>query len=293
MCRRGAGRRGTCKPQAETRRKMIWQERAPTSGSFWTSIVVDVSTGACEQDQLENVGGKGAFVGELSERDLDRQITRLARQKVSKLEGDQAGAGRSSVRAACEKSPHQKKKSSSSRRSGCRGEAQDAQSSLQELDLNPTAQSAGQGWSSSCVKMPRRGGADSIAKAAEEVEDRVPASSDADTRCVNATLSIRGWRRRKRQAAANEPKMVRLMKKRGQVRRAGDSRLEDHNVAVKEVAQIQRRTLELCGLDATRVNEIFSFGRFKEKLAPYDRPQVEEVCVGPCSTSSRDYGCCT
>ena len=39
-----------------------------------------------------NVGGKEAFVGELSKRDLDRQITRLARQKVSKLEGDQAGA---------------------------------------------------------------------------------------------------------------------------------------------------------------------------------------------------------
>ena len=45
------------------------------------------------------------------------------------------------------------KKSSSSRRSGCRGDAQDAQSSLQELDLNPTEQSAGQGWSSSYVKM--------------------------------------------------------------------------------------------------------------------------------------------
>ena len=89
MCRRGAGRRGICKPQAETRRKMIWQEHAATSGSFRTHGLVDVSTGACEQDQLENVGGKGAFVGELSERDLDRQISRLARQKVSKLEGDQ------------------------------------------------------------------------------------------------------------------------------------------------------------------------------------------------------------
>ena len=47
-----------------------------------------------------------------------------------------------------------KKKKSSSRRSGCRGDAQDASSSLSKLDLNPTAQSAEQGWSSSCVEMP-------------------------------------------------------------------------------------------------------------------------------------------
>ena len=38
-----------------------------------------------------NVGGKEAFIGEFSERDLDRQITRLARQKVSKLEREDEG----------------------------------------------------------------------------------------------------------------------------------------------------------------------------------------------------------
>ena len=31
------------------------------------------------------------------------------------------------------------------------------------------------------------------------------------------------------------------------------------------------------------MSEIFSFGGFKEKLAPYDRPQVEEVCDRLCS----------
>ena len=45
--------------------------------------------------------------------------------------------------------------------------------------------------------------------------------------------------------SSNEPKLIRLMKKRGQVRRAEDSRLVDHNVAVKEIVQTQRLTLEL------------------------------------------------
>ena len=54
---------------------------------------------------------------------------------------------------------------------------------MQELDLNPTARSSGQGWSSSCVEMPGRGGADSIAKAVEEVEDRVPALPDTMCEC--------------------------------------------------------------------------------------------------------------
>ena len=139
MCWRGAGRRGACEPQTETRPKMIWQEDAATSGVFWTNGVVVVSTEACEQEQLGNVGGKEVFVGEFSERDLDRQITRLARQKVIKLVPEGA-ASELQVRR-----PHIKKKSSSSRRSGCRVDAQDAQSSLQELNLIPTARSAGQG----------------------------------------------------------------------------------------------------------------------------------------------------
>ena len=47
-------------------------------------------------------------------------------------------------------------------------------------------------------------------------------------------------------SSSHELKKIRPMK-RGQVRRAGDSRLEDHNVAVKDIVQMQRRTLELVG----------------------------------------------
>ena len=63
---------------------------------------------------------------------------------------------------------------SSFRRSGCRVGAQDAQSSLQELDLNFTARSAGQGWSSSCVEMPRE------ETALRKVEDGVQAPPETE-----------------------------------------------------------------------------------------------------------------
>ena len=55
---------------------MIWQEDAATSCAFWTNGVVHVSTKACELDQAVNVSGKEVFIGEFSERDLDRQFTR-------------------------------------------------------------------------------------------------------------------------------------------------------------------------------------------------------------------------
>ena len=81
------------------------------------------------------------------------------------------------------------------------------------------------------------------------------------------------------------------MKKRGQVRRAGDSRLEDQNVAVEEIVQIQRRMLELGGLDATwvDVSEICSFRIFKEERARCDRPQLEKVVLE--GALCRDDGC--
>ena len=68
------------------------------------------------------------------------------------------------------------------------------------------------------------------------------------------------------------------------MRRAEDSRLEDHNVAVEEIVQNQRRMFEMGGMDASRfdVNEIFFFGRFTEdslRQGPGEAIGVVSCCV--------------
>ena len=272
MCRRGAGRRGTSEPQTETRRKMMWQEDAATSGAFWTNGAVDVSTDACEQGQLGNVGGNEAFVGEFSERDLDRQITRLARQKVSKLEGGQAGASRSSVRAAGEKTPHPKK-----------------EVELQTFGLPRgcpvctvvIVETGSQSHSAECRTMMEQ----LMRRDAGGGGGRPSTSSSGyGTRCVNAAPD-REMEKAEKASSSHELKKIRLMK-RGQVRKAGDSQLEDHNVAVKEIVQMQRRTLELVGGLGCDAGERDLFLRkIQGKAGSIERPQVEEVCVGLCSTS--------
>ena len=83
-------------------------------------VWVDVST------EVGNVGGKGAFVGELSERDLSSDYSIGTAEGVKSwkvIKVPEGAASEVQVRRV-----HIKKKSSS-RRSGCRGEAQDAQSS--------------------------------------------------------------------------------------------------------------------------------------------------------------------
>ena len=193
--------------------------------------MVVVSTEACEQEQLGNVGGKEVFVGEFSERDLDRQITRLARQKVIKLVPEGA-ASELQVRR-----PHIKKKEvelqTFSVPRGCPGctvvlagtgpyshsaECRTRMEQLTRGDVGEEAQTAFR-------RLRRRW------KTKYQlfwIRNEMCECDTPDKRMEEADKA----------SSSHEPKMIRLMKKRGQVRRVGDSRLEDHDVAVKEIAQI-------------------------------------------------------
>ena len=58
--------------------------------------------------------------------------------------------------------------------------------------------------------------------------------------------------------------------------------MEDHNVAWEEIVQIQRLMLELGGLDAKRVSEIISIGRFTDDTLRQGRGEalgVKSCCV--------------
>ena len=67
---------------------MVQARDAATSGAFWSANVVDAGTEACEQDLLAKSMARGRLIGNVSEWELDRQITRLAAKRL----GGEAGS---------------------------------------------------------------------------------------------------------------------------------------------------------------------------------------------------------
>ena len=101
-------------------------------------------------------------------------------------------------------------------------------------------------------------------------------------RCVNATLQTRGWRRRKRQAAA-------IHKKRYDRWTNWDRCEEQETAGWRTITSPWKRWCRFSDacLDSKPVDviEILSFRRFTKEPGRCDRTQFEEVCVGGCSLS--------